>query len=50
VSQDYDMILRRIVDPVDKWPKYDALLLKKLDAEWDLASFHPFSTKAMKAP
>jgi glycosyltransferase involved in cell wall biosynthesis len=36
----------RIVDPVAKWLKYDALLFKKIDAEWDLASFHPFSTSA----
>jgi hypothetical protein len=36
----------RIVDPVGKWLKYDALLFKKIDAEWDLASFHPFATSA----
>jgi glycosyltransferase involved in cell wall biosynthesis len=36
----------QIVDPVDKWLKYDALLFKRIDAEWDLASFHPFSTTA----
>jgi glycosyltransferase involved in cell wall biosynthesis len=34
----------RIVDPVGKWLKYDALLFEKIDAEWDLASFHPFAT------
>jgi glycosyltransferase involved in cell wall biosynthesis len=33
----------RIVDPVGKWLKYDALLFKKIDAEWDVASFYPFS-------
>jgi glycosyltransferase involved in cell wall biosynthesis len=37
----------RVVDPVDKWLKYDALLFKKIDVEWDLASFHPFSTKSL---
>jgi glycosyltransferase involved in cell wall biosynthesis len=36
----------QIVDPVGKWLKYDALLFKRIDAEWDLASFHPFSATA----
>jgi hypothetical protein len=33
----------RVVDPVGKWLKYDAILFKKIDAEWDVASFNPFS-------
>jgi glycosyltransferase involved in cell wall biosynthesis len=36
----------RIVDPLSKWLKYDALLFTKIDGEWDLASFHPISTSA----
>jgi hypothetical protein len=39
----------QIVNPVDKWLKYDALLFKRIDAEWDLANFHPFSATAASA-
>jgi glycosyltransferase involved in cell wall biosynthesis len=32
-----------MLDTVGKWAKYDALLFKKLDREWDLSDFRPFS-------
>jgi glycosyltransferase involved in cell wall biosynthesis len=31
-----------ILDTVDKWVKYDALLFNKLDREWSLSDFRPF--------
>src|SRR5262249_38130829 len=31
-----------ILDTVEKWVKYDALLFKKLDREWSLSDFRPF--------
>jgi hypothetical protein len=29
-------------DAVDKWIKYDARILERIDREWPLADFHPF--------
>jgi glycosyltransferase involved in cell wall biosynthesis len=31
-----------VIDTVDKWIKYDALLFDRLDRDWDLADFRPF--------
>jgi hypothetical protein len=36
-------------DSVDQWIKYDALLFKKIDREWELTDFRPFQTKASAA-
>jgi glycosyltransferase involved in cell wall biosynthesis len=38
-----------ILDSVEKWIKYDAILLNKLDREWSLGDFRPFSA-AMESP
>jgi glycosyltransferase involved in cell wall biosynthesis len=34
---------QEVVDTVDKWIKYDALLFDRLDGSWDIGDFHPFS-------
>jgi hypothetical protein len=32
------------VDTTDKWIKYDRIIFRRLDKEWDLGDFHPFGT------
>ena len=34
---------QEVVDTVDKWIKYDALLFDRLDRCWDIEDFYPFS-------
>jgi glycosyltransferase involved in cell wall biosynthesis len=33
-------------EPVEKWTKYDRLLFKRIDADWDLTDFQPFMKEA----
>jgi glycosyltransferase involved in cell wall biosynthesis len=36
-----------ILDTVDKWVKYDTILFNRLDKEWDLSDFRPFSGEVL---